>query len=66
LGRSKPGCEAELQERLVATALPCDLGASIQVAELLYQQTEKSNGQVWVMEKVLKHLDPAWVKCFAA
>lgn len=58
--------KVELQERLVASALPCDLGASIQVAKWMYQQTEKSNGQVWVMEKVLKHLDPAWVKCFAA
>jgi hypothetical protein len=57
---------AELQERLIASALPCDLGASMQVAKWMYQQTEKSNGQVWVMEKVLKHLDSSWAKCFAA
>jgi 5-methylcytosine-specific restriction endonuclease McrA len=58
--------KSELQERLIASALPCDLGASMQVAKWMYQQTEKSNGQVWVMEKVLKHLDLAWAKCFAA
>ncbi len=54
----------ELQETIVASALPCDLNASMQVAKWMYQQTEKSNGQVWVMEKVLKHLDPAWGEVF--
>ena len=58
--------QAEPQERLIESALPCNLGGSLQVAKWMYQQTEKSNGQVWVMEKVLKHLDPSWVKCFAA
>ncbi len=30
----------ELQERLVASALPCDLSATIQVVKWMYQQTE--------------------------
>lgn len=57
--------QRELQERLVAAALPCDWTASIQIAKWVYQQTEKANGQVWVMEKVLRHLGPDWTKCFA-
>jgi hypothetical protein len=58
--------QAELQERLVEAALPCDLAAAVQIARWVYQQTEKANGQVWVTEKVLRHLTPGWVKCFAA
>jgi hypothetical protein len=58
--------QAELQERLVAAALPCDLTATVQIAKWVYQQTEKANGQVWVMEKLLRHLGPDWTKCFAA
>ena len=58
--------QVELQDRLVAAALPCDLTASVQIAKWVYQQTEKANGQVWVMEKVLRHLGPDWTKCFAA
>lgn len=58
--------QVELQERLVAAALPCDLTASVQIAKWVYQQTETANGQVWVMEKVLRHLSPEWAKCFAA
>jgi 5-methylcytosine-specific restriction endonuclease McrA len=58
--------QAELQERLVAAALPCDLTATVQIAKWVYQQTEKANGQVWVMEKALRHLSADWSKCFAA
>ncbi len=54
--------EAELKERLIASALPCDLGASLQIARWMYQQTEKASGQVWVTERVLKHLEPGWGK----
>lgn len=58
--------KAELHQRLVESALPSDLGAAIQIARWMYQQTEKSNGQVWVMDKVLKHLDSGWSRFFAA
>lgn len=58
--------QEELQSRLQEAALPCDLSASIQIARWVYQQTEKANGQVWVVEKVLQHLSPAWPQCFAA
>jgi len=55
----------ELQERLVEAALPCDLTASLQIVKWVYQQTEKANGQVGLVEKVLQHLSPEWAKCFA-
>jgi HNH endonuclease len=58
--------QVELQTRLVEAALPCDLTATVQVAKWVYQQTEKANGQVWVVEKVLRHLSADWSKCFAA
>ena len=58
--------QAELQERLIEAALPCDLTATVQIAKWVYQQTEKANGQVWVMEKVLRHLAPTWAACLAA
>jgi 5-methylcytosine-specific restriction endonuclease McrA len=58
--------QAELQARLAEAALPCDLTAAVQIARWVYQQTEKANGQVWVAEKVLRHLGPDWTKCFAA
>jgi hypothetical protein len=58
--------QAELQERLIKAALPCDLTATVQIAKWVYQQTEKANGQVWVMEKVLRHLSADWSMCFAA
>ena len=58
--------QVELQDRLVEAALPCDLTASVQIAKWVYQQTEKANGQVWVMEKVLSHLSTDWSQCFAA
>src|SRR5439155_11085159 len=40
--------------------LPCDVTATVQIAKWVYQQTEKANGQVWVMEKVLRHLSAEW------
>ena len=43
----------------------CDVTAIVQITEWVYQQIEKANGQVWVMEKVLRQLDPEWAKCFA-
>jgi 5-methylcytosine-specific restriction endonuclease McrA len=58
--------QEELQDRLQAAALPCDFSASVQIARWVYQQTEKANGQVWVMEKVLQHLSPAWPQCLAS
>ena len=58
--------QVELHERLVGAALPCDPSATMQIARWVYQQTEKANGQVWVVEKVLRHLDPNWAACFAA
>jgi 5-methylcytosine-specific restriction endonuclease McrA len=58
--------QEELQARLQAAALPCDFSASVQIARWVYQQTEKANGQVWVMEKVLQHLSPAWPQCLAS
>jgi 5-methylcytosine-specific restriction endonuclease McrA len=58
--------EEELQARLEAAVLSCDMAAANQVAKWVYQQTEKANGQVWVVEKVLEHLSPVWCQCFAA
>lgn len=58
--------QAELHERLVRAALPCDLTATVQIARWVYRQTEKANGQVWVEEKVLRHLSAEWSQCFAA
>lgn len=58
--------QAELQTRLVEAALPCDLTATVQIATWVYRQTETSNGQVWVTEKLLKHLGPEWSRCFVA
>ena len=46
--------------------LPCDLTATVQIAKWVYQQTEKANGQVWVTEKVLRHLSAEWSQYFAA
>lgn len=58
--------QEELRSRLEKAALPCDQSASVQIAEWAYQQTEKANGQVWVMEKFLQHLGPAWRQCLSA
>lgn len=56
----------EMQTRLQEAALPCDFSASIQIARWVYRQTEKANGQVWMMEKVLQHLTPSWAQCLSA
>jgi hypothetical protein len=58
--------QGELQERLLASALPCDLTATVQIAKWIYAQAEKMNGQVWVNDKVLRPLDPNWEASFAA
>jgi hypothetical protein len=50
----------ELRSRLQDAALPCDWPASVQIAKWVYQQTERANGQVWVVKNVLRHLSPAW------
>lgn len=39
-----------------------EVTATVQIAKWVYQQIEKANGQVWVMEKVLRHLDPEWTQ----
>ena len=57
--------QVELQARLVEGALPCDIMATMQIAKWVYKQTEMANGQVWVEEKVLRHLGPEWMTCFA-
>jgi len=56
---------AELYERLVGAGLPWDPTATVQIARWVYQQTERSNGQVWVAEKVLRHLGPGWSHHFS-
>jgi len=58
--------QLELRERLIEAGLPFDATASVQIAKWVYKQTEMANGQVWVMEKVLKHLGSNWLTCFAA
>src|SRR5262249_23492631 len=60
------GHHAELETRLLEAALPADLTGTVKDAKWVYQQTEKANGQVWVMEKVLRHLSPSWSQYFAA
>ncbi|MBY0514851.1 MAG: HNH endonuclease [Gemmataceae bacterium] len=56
----------ELDARLVAAALPCDLTATVRIARWVYQQTEDAHGQVWVSEKVLRHLGAGWAQCLSA
>jgi 5-methylcytosine-specific restriction endonuclease McrA len=51
---------AELDARLSEAPLPCDVSAAVQVARWVYQQTEKADGQVWVVERVMRHLGPSW------
>jgi 5-methylcytosine-specific restriction endonuclease McrA len=58
--------KAELETRLAETGLPGDWNAAVQVARWLYGQTETANGQVWVVDKTLKHLGRDWARCFAA
>jgi 5-methylcytosine-specific restriction endonuclease McrA len=56
----------ELHERFVESALPCDPVGIAQIAKWVYRQTESMNGQVWVVDNVLRPLGPEWAKCFAA
>jgi 5-methylcytosine-specific restriction endonuclease McrA len=58
--------QEELCARLQEVALPCDWAASIRITQWAYEQTEKANGQVWVMEKVLQHLGPTWRQALSA
>jgi 5-methylcytosine-specific restriction endonuclease McrA len=58
--------QAELDARLREAALATDFAGSVQTAKWVYHQTEKANGQVWVMDKVLEHLSPAWSQLLAA
>jgi 5-methylcytosine-specific restriction endonuclease McrA len=37
-----------------------DLAASVRVAEWAYDQTERSRGQVWVRDQLLRHLGSDW------
>ena len=46
--------------QLEGAALPCDSLASMQIAKWVYQQTERANGQVWVMKSVFQHLSRSW------
>ena len=56
----------ELVQRFDALELPHDMGASIRVAQWAYGQTEKAGGQVWVMDRILKHLPPDWRRFLVA
>ena len=56
----------ELHARLREAELPCDLSASVQVAEWAYEQTEKANGQVWVTERTLRHPRQNGVSCWSS
>jgi 5-methylcytosine-specific restriction endonuclease McrA len=58
--------QEELRSRILDAALPFDLSGSVQIAQWAYEQTEKANGQVWVMEKVLRHLGPTWRQALSA
>jgi 5-methylcytosine-specific restriction endonuclease McrA len=55
----------ELCHRLHEAALPFDLTASVRITEWAYEQTEKSQGQVWVEKKVFRHLGSGWRKILA-
>ena len=56
----------ELSQRFDAHDLPHDIHASARVAEWAYTQAEKAGGQVWVRDKVLKHLGANWRRCLLA
>ena len=58
--------QEELRSRFQAASLPSDPAASVRIAAWVYQQTEKANGQVWVMKSVLQHLGPTWRQCLLA
>ena len=53
----------ELSQRFDAFELPHDIQASVRVAEWAYTQTEKAGGQVWVRDRILKHLTSDWRRC---
>ena len=57
---------SQLHERLIMASLPCDGTANDQIAKWAYRKTEEASGQVWVEKKILRHLGPGWVRCFAA
>ncbi len=54
---------AELDARLAGASLPSDFTATVQIARWMYGQTEKANGQVWVVQRVMRHLGPGWSQC---
>jgi hypothetical protein len=56
----------ELSERFDDLELPHDIQASVRVAEWAYGQTEKAGGQVWVRDRILKHLPSDWRRFLAA
>lgn len=58
--------QEELRTRLLEAGLPSDWPGSIQIARWVYEQTEKANGQVWVMKSVFQHLGPSWRQCLSA
>lgn len=58
--------QPQLQERLVSAALPGDGTATTQIARWMYGQIDQANGRVWVIDKVLKRLDPDWANFFWA
>jgi len=58
--------QEELQSRLQEAALPNRKAAPIQIANWVYQQTARANGQVWVIDKVLQQLSPGWAQCLSA
>lgn len=57
---------AELEQRLSDAGLPYNPNATVQIAKWVYRQTELADGQVWVAEKVLKHLSREWTRCLDA
>ena len=57
--------QEELLARFRDAGLPCDLSASVQIAQWAYEQTEKSQGQVWVATKVFRHLGLGWRQLLA-
>ena len=56
--------QGELQQRLTSAALPGERDATAQIARWVYGQVDQVNGRVWVINKVLKRLDPDWTNCF--
>ena len=74
-GRRRPSGGMERAERVTpgGTADPAPRGGAALRSlgfdpgrQWAYEQTENANGQVWVMEKVLRHLGPTWRQCLSA